>query len=56
MKPGVLSALEGHVVFSYALEVMPEEVDQFDQRFPKKEKCDLPSQDAYARAITLLDD
>ncbi len=51
-----LNGIEGHVVFSDALEVTSEEVDQFDQRFPQKEKEYQPSQDDYAEAIMLLDE
>lgn len=51
-----LSGVEGYVVFSDALEVTPEEVDQFDQRFPQKEKRHQPSQDDYRKAIMLLDE
>lgn len=45
---GALSGVEGHVDFFDALEVTPEEVDQFDQRFPQKETCYQPSQADYA--------
>ncbi|WP_217587160.1 GNAT family N-acetyltransferase [Lentibacillus saliphilus] len=53
---GALDYTSGHVVFSDALEVSEDAVEEFDKSFPPKEKKYQESQDEYEATISLLDE
>ncbi len=47
---------EGIIYFSSALEPDESELDAFDANFPPKEKLTTPSQEAFAVAVTTIDE
>ncbi|EOD00846.1 GNAT family N-acetyltransferase [Caldisalinibacter kiritimatiensis] len=53
---GALDHISGYAQFSDVFDVTDEEVNEFDKRFPYKEKKYQKSQDEYEAAVTLLDD
>lgn len=52
---GALDSVSGSVIFSDVLEATEEEVEEFDQSFPAKEKEYQESQDEYEAACAMLD-
>ena len=53
---GALDDISGYAVFSEVFDVTQEEVDEFDQSFPPKEKKHQASQDEYEATISMLDE
>jgi len=53
---GALDNISGYAAFSEVLDVTQEEVDEFDQSFPPKEKKYQVSQDEYEAMISMLDE
>ena len=53
---GALDGISGYAEFSEVLDVTQEEVDEFDQSFPPKEKKYQASQDEYETASSMLDE
>ncbi|WP_443123218.1 GNAT family N-acetyltransferase [Halobacillus sp. B29] len=53
---GALDDLSGYVVFSDVLEADDDEVNEFDQSFPPKEKKYQESQDEFEKAASMLDE
>ncbi len=51
-----LANIKGYAEFSEALEVSEDEVNEFDKKFPFKEKKTMPSHEVYEKACVELDD
>ncbi|KGP73363.1 GNAT family N-acetyltransferase [Pontibacillus yanchengensis] len=53
---GALDNISGYVMFSDVLEVAEDEVNEFDQSFPPKEKKFQESQNEFEKAASMLDE
>lgn len=56
LEKGILDNVSGYADFSQVFEVSDEDVDRFDQGFPKKVKKHQKSQDEYEAAASLIDE
>ncbi len=52
---GALNNVKGYIKFSDAFNLKPEEVEQYDKNFPKKEKMWQPSHDEFLKAVSEID-
>lgn len=51
-----LDGISGYVQFSDVFDINPQEAEEYDKKFPPKEKLVLPCQAEYEKACTLLDE